>query len=209
MSPQISPTELQDQSKFRLVEEFDHFDIFKFLSVYYYQKRSWIVYFHYLLSLAMIIFWLWFGIKAGYSLGTFFFIFGWSIVSMVVIFIPLHEIIQLIAYRMIGAQQVRFYFSFKKIYAFTIAYNFVIGHSDAIRVTLLPLIIIISALSIAIVSWESTRFYFLNTFVIYLGISSKNFAIINYYWLNRQKILYCYDSFDGRRYMYEKIQNRS
>ncbi len=205
MNPRISPTELQDQSKFRLVDEFDHFDIFKFLSVYYYRKRSWIIYFHYLLSLAAIIYWISFGIKAEYSPGTFFFIFGWSMVSMVVIFIPLHEIIQLIAYRMIGARQVRFYFSFKKIYAITIAYNFVIGHTETIGIAILPLIIIISTLSIAIAGWESTRFYFLNTFVIYLGISSKNFAIINYFWLNRQKILYCYDSLSGKRYIYEKI----
>lgn len=84
-----------------------------------------------------------------------------------------------------------------------------IGHTEAIGVAILPLVIIISALSIAIVGWESTRFYFLNTLVFYLGISSKNFAIINYYWLNRQKILYGYDSLAGKRYMYEKIKNRS
>lgn len=114
MNPGISPTELQDQSKFRLVKEFDHFDIFKFLSVYYYQKRSWIIYFHYLLSFAAIIYWIWFGIKGEYSLDTFFFIFGWSMVSMVVIFIPLHEIIQLMVYWMIGARQVRFIFLLKK-----------------------------------------------------------------------------------------------
>lgn len=205
MNPRISPTELQNQSAYRLIEKFDHFDIFKFLSIYYYRKHSWIIYFHYLLSLAALIYWISFGIKAGYSLGTFFFTFGWSIVSMVVIFIPLHEIIQLIAYRIIGAQQVRFYYSFKKIYAFTISYNFVIGHTAAIWVAILPLIIIISTLLIASAGWESTRFYFLNTFVIYLGICSKNFAIINYYWLNRHRILYCYDSFTGKRYIFEKI----
>ena len=205
MNSRVTIDELQDQTHFRLLEEFEHDEIFKFLSIYYYKKHSWVIYFHFLLSFTSLCYWISFGIHSGYSLSTWVVISGWSVITMIVIIIPIHEILQLGIYKILGVRRTRFYFSFKKIYALAFSYDFVFHPREVYFASIIPFLFLNMVIAAASVAWESTRFYFLAILGINIGASSKDFAILNYYWLKRDKKLYSYNSSAGKSYIFEKI----
>lgn len=208
MNPRIRSVELHHQSQFRLIDEFDHDDIFKFLRSYYYKKRSWIIYLHISLSFFALGYWIFFGIKSGYPLSTWLYISGWSVITMAVIILPIHEILQQGIYRIFGARQTRFYFSFKNIYALAFTYDFVFRPREVYFAAIIPFLILNMVIFTASAVWDSTRFYFLAVFGINIGASSKDFAILNYYWIKRKIKLYFYNSSAGKSYIFEKISEQ-
>jgi hypothetical protein len=205
MNPKVTIAELQNQKHFKLVEEFEHGEIFKFLSTYYYIKRSWVIDFHFLLSFSALCYWILFGMQSGYSLSTWVVISGWSAITMIVIILPIHEILRLGIYRLLGARLIRFYFSFKKIYALAFAYDFVFSPREICLVAIITFLVLNMGLLAMYSAWESTRFYFLAILGINIGAGSKDFAMLNYHWMNRNKKLYSYDSSAGKSYIFEKI----
>jgi hypothetical protein len=205
MKPTVTITELQDHTHFQLVDEYEHHEIFKFLFPYYYKKRSWIIYFHFLLSFFALVYWISFGIRSGYTLSTWVVISCWSVITMVVIVLPLHEIVRPGLYRLLGARLNRFYFSFKKIYALSFSYEFVFSAQQVSFAVLIPFIFLNMVIFTASAACESTRFYFLAILVINIGAGSKEFAILNYFWIKRNKKLYSYNTPSGQCYIFEEI----
>jgi hypothetical protein len=121
-----------------------------------------------------------------------------------ILFIPIHELIHYLAYKITGAKSVSFYSNFKKLYFATIADKFVINLSEFTFVAILPFA---SVLIGTLISFPFLSLEFQLTAMIFLFIHtifcSGDFTLLNYLASNKEMLTYD-DKEKGETYFYKK-----
>lgn len=204
----LNVEDLDDQSRFRQVLSVPYQDLVQFI-LDNIRKKTGLTLFFWLtciLFLGMVI-----TIRinmAGYfpaSKTILHFILG--LLVFPALCIPVHELLHIIPYYLSGARNIRAGMDLKQYIFYVTAHRHVATPLQFIIVALIPFLII-SSVSIIIVliipglwKWSLSLFLFVHT-----TMCAGDFAMLNFYYLNRDKKIYTWDDADNEiAYFYEKL----
>ena len=127
-------------------------------------------------------------------------------VAFPIICIPLHEALHIIPYWLSGARNIRIGMDLKQYIFYVTAHRYVASPVQFITVALIPFIVI-SMLAIILIlflpglwKWSFSMFFFIHT-----TMCAGDFALLNFYFINRDKKIYTWDDADEKMaYFYEK-----
>ena len=112
-------------------------------------------------------------------------------ILIAIIFIPIHELIHYIAYKISGANSVSFFSNFKKFYFATIADKFVTNLSEFTFIALLPFSIVLAG---TLILFPFLTLEFQLTSMIFLFVHnifcSGDFTLLNYMASNKGMVTY-------------------
>jgi hypothetical protein len=204
----FSVEDLDDQSKFRQILILPYQDMVQF--VFDYLKRK---------SLLMIFFWslclLFLGLGATVRMniaGNFerASILYHSILGFIVfpvICIPVHELLHIVPYYISGARNIRVGMDLKQFFFYVTAHRYVASSIQFWIVALMPFVLISSAMLFLIFTlpglwkWSFSIFLF-----VHATMCAGDFALLNFYFLNKGKKIYTWDDADGKTaYFYEEM----
>lgn len=201
----LSSADLQTP-RFQLRETIPQQDILPFVQRYYLGERTWVVVGHYALSVLALLLLLAAAAaqhdgRPGPAAGV-----TWALVFSFVVVLPVHEFLHAAAYKAQGAPRVQFGGSWRKLYAYAIAPDFVIGRRDFLHVALLPSLAINGALLVLLVAAPALSTLWAPLLLIHISMAGGDWALLNYLWIHRRHDLYTYDTpSGGHSYFYEQI----
>src|SRR5690242_7637832 len=199
-----SVAELQNPKAYTLLTTLQHTAVAKFVAEYYQQRRTLWVLAHYALQLIVIVAWIAVGQMAGLSAESFILIAIASVIGSIIL-VPVHETLHGLAYRLLGATDVRFALSLRKLYAYAIADRFVVDRREFIFVALLPFVRISAILVMAAIALEPYRAFLLAMLFYHTTGTNGEWAIVNYLRLNTEHELYSYDdAYKRESYFYAR-----
>lgn len=112
-------------------------------------------------------------------------------ILIAMIFIPIHELIHYVAYKISGATSVSFFSNFKKFYFATIADKFVTNLSEFTFIALLPFSVVLVGTLISFpfltLEFQLTTMIF---FFIHTVFCSGDFTLLNYMASNKEMVTY-------------------
>jgi hypothetical protein len=127
-----------------------------------------------------------------------------------VICIPVHELIHIIPYYISGARNIRVGMDLKQYLFYVTAHRYVANPIQFIIVAISPFLIISTAiifLAFALPGlwiWSFSLFLF-----VHATMCAGDFALLNFYFLNRDKKIYTWDDADRKiAYFYENLEER-
>ena len=190
---------------FELLDELHYDDLLSFAARYFFEKTSWITRLHHALSLIVL----------GAIIATIFirgvhwltalsqFLLGFIVMFVVVL--PLHEGLHALAYRMAGARNIRWKMIWRYLAAYVVAERFVASRRVFHFVALAPFVVITPlaiALAVAFPSWSVL---WLTVLLWHTAGVSGDWALLNYYWLHRDRDIYTWDE-EGRSYFFARVR---
>jgi hypothetical protein len=194
----VSPADLRNNPGYTLLAEIRHDDLGDFTNTFYWQKRSWLIWAHYAFSLGVLAAIARVAFLGRYDVDDWLTGFGLGVVGFVLLF-PVHEGLHGLAYKLLGAREVRFAFSLRQLYAYALAHRFVADARRFAFVALAPFVVINMALIAAAFAFEPFRFYLLCALLIHTASTGSDFALLNFLWLNRAHGVVTYDDADERK----------
>jgi len=201
--------DLDDRKRFRLLLEVPYKNLIEFVFEYLKKKSVLTVLFWSLCSIFLFIT-IVIRIKvAGYF--PLIHILFHSVIGMIVlplIIIPFHELLHVIPYYISGAKNIRVGMDLKQYLFYVTAHRHVATPVQFRIVAWTPFIVIsfVSALLVLILpglwKWSISLFMFAHA-----TMCAGDFALLNLYYLNRDKKIYTWDDADKKEaYFYEKLQ---
>jgi hypothetical protein len=200
--------DLDDQTKFRQLLSVSYKDLVPFIFEYL-LKRSRLI----------TIFWVVCLIFLGLALKVRFNISGYyplvnilthSLLGLIVfpvLCIPVHEFLHVVPYFISGARNIRIGMDLKQYIFYVTAHRYVASPLQFRIVALTPFLLIslVSALMVFILpglwKWSLSLFLFVHT-----TMCAGDFALLNFYFLNRNKKIYTWDDADKKEaYFYEEL----
>lgn len=200
--------DLDDQTRFRQILEIPYSELVQFI-LDYFKKKSGVTIFIWsacFLFLGIVI-----TVRinlAGYF--PFAKVFLHSILGLVIfplLCVPIHEFMHVIPYYLSGARKIRIGMDLQQFIFYVTAHRYVAGPLQFIIVALIPFVII-SLLMLFLVlylpglwKWSLSIFLF-----VHATMCAGDFALLNFYWINRNKKIYTWDDADEKiAYFYEEI----
>ena len=126
-----------------------------------------------------------------------------------VLCIPVHELLHIIPYFISGAKRIRIGMDLKQYLFYVTAHRYVATPFQFRIVASLPFLVINCSLLLLIFflpglwKWSLSLFLFVHT-----TMCAGDFALLNFYFLNRDKKIYTWDDADKKEaYFYEELQN--
>lgn len=188
-----SVSDLQDNPAFTRLVEIGHNDLIPFVQQYYFRLNP-VTILHYAVSLASLAAWI-LSVSQADRLGLFFTSLGLGILAFLPV-LPLHEAIHGLVYWLLGARDIRFGFSLRKLYIYAVAHEFVTQRDEFIILALAPFALINAALlGLAVIS-SPLRPFALALLLSHISGTSGDFALLSYLWEQRGQKLYTYDDAD-------------
>jgi hypothetical protein len=201
--------DLEDQTKFRQLLSIPYQDIIQFV-LDNLKKKSGLTFFLWSVCLIFLGLTVFIRIKiAGYFATAD--IFWHSVLGLIilpVISIPLHELIHIIPYYISGARNIRVGMDLKQYLFYVTAHRYVATPLQFIIVAIFPFLIISVAFILlfffmpGLWKWSFSLFLFAHT-----TMCAGDFALLNFYFLNRNKKIYTWDDADRKiAYFYEELE---
>src|SRR5688572_14214901 len=125
----LTPADLQNDPKYRLLLELPHKDLAPFIRTYFFRRFTWIILAHYAFTTVLLIAWLLWGVQGRYNADEWLRHFGLAIIAFAVL-VPIHEMMHGIVYQVMGAPIVRMRGSVRQLYVLAIAPDFVVSGGD-------------------------------------------------------------------------------
>jgi len=124
-----------------------------------------------------------------------------------IISIPVHEALHVIPFYLSGAKDIRLGMDLKQYLFYVTAHRYVASPKQFIIVALAPFLIISLAVVYLIIilpplwQWSFSLFLFVHS-----TMCAGDFALVNFYYINRNKTIYTWDDVDNKTaYFYEAI----
>ncbi len=204
----ITPEDLDDQTNFRQILSLPYKEIIGFV-LSYLGKRSGLTFFFWsaciiTLTITVIVRISTSGVyhNSGILIHTAF-----GLLLFPVLCIPVHEALHIIPYYISGARNIRVGMDLKQYLFYVTAHKYVASPIQFKIVAILPFILISVASTLIIVfspglwKWSFSLFLFVHT-----TMCAGDFALLNFYFLNRKKKIYTWDDADRKvAYFYEKL----
>ena len=125
-----------------------------------------------------------------------------------VVSIPVHEALHIIPFYLSGARNIRVGMDLKQYMFYVTAHRYVASPLQFIIVALIPFLFIsLAAIYLVIIlpplwKWSFSAFLFAHS-----TMCAGDFALMNFYYINRNKTIYTWDDVDAKTaYFYEAIQ---
>jgi len=130
-----------------------------------------------------------------------------GIIIFPVLSVPLHESLHIIPYYLAGARKIRFDMDLRQYLFYVTAHRHVATSSQFRIIALLPFILISSSLLVCIYLLPGLWKWSLSIFLFsHATMCAGDFALLNFYFLNRKKKIYTWDDADRKlAYFYEEI----
>ena len=200
--------DLEDHSKYRELLKISYDDLIDFVLDYMRRKSEVMIFFW----SACIVF-LGIAITVRINIAGYFHVKSIMFHSFLgfivfpVLMIPLHEILHVITYYLAGARRIRFGMDLKQYMFYVTAHRFVTGHKQFKLVALTPFVtgsivlIILILLLPGLWKWSLSLLLF-----VHATMCAGDFAMLNFYFLNRRKRIFTWDDFDKKiAYFYEEL----
>ncbi len=124
--------------------------------------------------------------------------------TMFFAFLPIHEGIHGLAYKLMGAPQISFGGDWRKLIFYAVADKFVIGNRKFLFVALTPFVLINAALLILIMSFPSYTLLFSFTLIFHTAGCFGDFSLISFMHLHRNRNILTMDSVsENKTYFFE------
>ena len=205
----FSVEDLNDQTKFRPILVVPYNELITF--IFKYLKNS---------TRLMILFWsvclifLLFAVSIRFNISGYFpgiSIFYHSLLGLIVfpvLCIPVHELLHIIPYYFSGARSIRVGMDLKQYLFYVTAHRYVASPGQFKIVALVPFIIISVATTLIVFSMPGLLKWSFSLFLFVHGtMCAGDFALLNFFYLNRDKKIYTWDDADLKiSYFYERIE---
>jgi len=204
--------DLDDQTKYRQILTIPYKDLIQFVFENL-KKKSGLTFFFWsvcLFSLGLTVF-------ARIKIAGYFpvIVIIWHSVLGLIIFpvicIPFHELIHIIPYYISGARNIRVGMDLKQYLFYVTAHRYVATPLQFITVAVTPFLFISVVFTFLVFilpglwKWSLSLFLFAHT-----TMCAGDFALMNFYCLNRNKKIYTWDDADKKiAYFYEKIEENN
>jgi hypothetical protein len=200
--------DLDDKGRFRLLITVPYKDLIGFVFEYL-KKRSVLIFIFWslcilFLSVALII-----RIKVAgqFAFSRILFHSLTGSLFLPILCIPFHEFLHIIPYWFSGAKNIRVGMDLKQYLFYVTAHRYVAAPLQFIIVALTPFLVISAGLTVLIIilpglwKWSLSLFMF-----VHATMCAGDFALLNLYFLNRDKKIYTWDDLDKKEaYFYEKL----
>lgn len=200
--------DLEDQTKFRQILAISYNDLIPFILDHLKRKSGLSIFF----MSACFIF-LGIAIKVRINIAGYFpaqdllFHFFLGVIIFPVICIPVHELLHIIPYYISGARNIRVGMDLKQYLFYVTAHRYVATPLQFRIVALTPFLVISVVFTLLVFilpglwKWSLSLFLF-----VHATMCAGDFALLNFYFLNRNKKIYTWDDADLKMaYFYEKI----
>ena len=200
--------DLDDLKKFRQILVISYRDLIQFILDYLKKKSGLTVFFW---SVCLIFLGIVITVRiniAGYfPIANILFHSALGLLIFPVFCIPMHELLHIIPYCISGAKKIRVGMDLKQYLFYVTAHRHVTTQLQFRIVAITPFLIISITLLFLILllpglwKWSLSLFLFVHT-----TMCAGDFAMLNFYFLNRDKKIYTYDDADKKMaYFYEEI----
>jgi len=200
--------DLNDETKFRQILTLHYNDLIKFVFDYLKKKSPIMIFFW----MSCIIF---FGVAAvirinisgGFPSLNIFFHSLLGLILFPLLSVVLHELLHIIPYYLSGARNIRIGMDLKQYLFYVTAHRYVASMPQFIIVALVPFLSISIATVVSLTMlpglWKWSFSLFL---AAHATMCAGDFALLNFYYPNRDKKIYTWDDADKKiAYFYEKI----
>jgi hypothetical protein len=200
--------DLEDQSKYRQILSISYNNLIDFILDYLRRKSGLMVFFwsacilFFGISLTIRI-----DISGYYPLKNILLHSMLGLVIFPILIIPLHEFLHIIPFFLAGAKDIRVGMNLKQYIFYVTAHRHVAPSGQFKVVALIPFILVTLVLFFLILflpglwKWSLSVLLFVHT-----TMCAGDFALLNFYWLNRRKKIYTWDDADEKMaYFYEEI----
>jgi hypothetical protein len=200
--------DLEDQTRYRQILTVAYNDLINFVLDYIRRKSGLMVFFW---SVCIIFLGSTLTIRtniAGYfPIRNILFHSLLGLVIFPILCIPVHEFLHIIPYYLSGAKNIRIGMDLKQYLFYVTAHRYVISPLQFRIVAIAPFIVISLTLLLLVFlvpglwKWSLSLFLFVHT-----TMCAGDFALLNFYFLNRDKKIYTWDDVDKKEaYFYEKL----
>lgn len=203
-----SVEDIDDSSRFRLIERIHYSEMLNFV-IDYLKRKSSLMIAYWLLCIVFLLVAL--SIRISIT-GSYPKIFLHSLLGMIIlplISIPIHELLHIIPYYFSGARNIRMGMDLSQYMFYVTAHRYVASSRQFRLVAIFPFIIlsIISVFLIYILpgtwKWSISLFMF-----VHATTCAGDFALLNFYYLNRDKNILTWDDADKKEaYFYEEFSS--
>jgi hypothetical protein len=199
-----SPT-LSDlaSDRYELLGQMTHATLADFVVEYFFRRLTWVVWLHHALS--AVTFAAAIGVAAQQERGFLPGLgdFGLAFVAMLVLLLPLHELIHAVAYRFVGASDIRWDYSLHMMAVWVIAHRFVADGRQFAFVALAPFVVINAGLIVSILLFPSAAVFLLFLLLWHLHGCAGDWSLLNFVWINRERGFWTFDdATEGRSYFF-------
>jgi preprotein translocase subunit SecY len=121
--------------------------------------------------------------------------------------IPVHELLHIIPYFLSGARKIRVGMDLKQYLFYVTAHRYVASPVQFMIVAAIPFIFISSILTLLTFTLPGLWKWSISLFLlVHATMCAGDFALLNYYWLNKKKKIYTWDDADQKMaYFYEPV----
>jgi len=201
--------DLENQTKYNLILKIPYSDLIQFVLDFIKKKSALIFIYWFLclifLSVAIIVR---INISGNFPLNLILFHSAIGLVILPLLCIVPHEFLHIIPFYLSGAKNIRVGMDLKQYLFYVTAHRHVATPSQFRIVAFTPFVVLSSALIILIIflpglwKWSLSIFLF-----VHATMCAGDFALLNFYFLNRNKLIYTWDDADKKEaYFYEEIQ---
>ena len=200
--------DLDDESKYRQLLSVSYKDLLPFI-LEYLKKKSGFMFIYWSLCSIFVVFNIIIRIRiaGNFPESQIFFHSAIGLIILPLLCIPLHEFLHAVPYWLSGAKNIRVGMDLKQYLFYVTAHRYVATSLQFWIVALTPLFAISSGLILSIIflpgvwKWSLSLFLF-----VHATMCAGDIALLNLYFLNRNKRLYTWDDVDKKEaYFYEKI----
>jgi hypothetical protein len=184
---------------FALLRAMRHDELVEFAIEYFFRRPSWLTRLHHAISIATIIA----AIAVTSGVMRAMIAFSAATLTMFVVILPLHEAIHAVAYWIVGARRIRWGVIPRMLAAYVVADDFVANRATFVAVALAPFFVINGALIWLAIAWPAYGDYFLWVLLWHIAGVSGDWALLNFYWLQRRREIYTLDQ-GGVSYFYAR-----
>jgi hypothetical protein len=187
---------------YTLLAAMTHAELAPFVVHYFLRRTSWLTRLHHLMTAATFAAIVYVAIRRDIPFLHCLAAFGLAFVALFVVLLPLHEGLHAVAYRLVGARDIRWGYSLRFLAFWVTAHRFVCERGPFIFVALAPFVVLNAALIAAAVMTKWTIFFLCMLLWHMQGVSG-DWALLNFVWLHRERGFWTYDDSDsGHSFFY-------
>jgi hypothetical protein len=200
--------DLEDQTKYRQLLKIPYDELIPFVLDYLRRKSGLMIFFWTVcilfLGTALIVR---INISGYFSYKNIFLHSLLGLIVLPLLYIPVHELLHIIPYFLTGARRIRIGMDLKQYMFYVTAHRHVAGRRQFTIVAWVPFLLT-SLLAVYLVlilpglwKWSFSLFLF-----VHATMCAGDFALLNFYWINRKKKIFTWDDADEKMaYFYEEI----
>lgn len=204
----VTIEELEDHCKYRQILKIPYDELVGFVIDYIRRRSTLMVFFwsicFFFLGLALIVR---INISGYFPFRNIFFHTILGLIVFPLLFVPVHELLHIIPYYFSGAKRIRVGMDLKQYMFYVTAHRHVTTANQFRVVAIVPFLFTSIVLAILVLilpglwKWSFSLLLFVHT-----TMCAGDFAMLNFYFINRRKKIYSWDDFDKKiAYFYEEL----